>query len=100
MAPDNPFPTPLDDCYRVTLHVIEHAKELKVDKERLILAGDSAGGNAAAMVSQRLAQNKQQQAKFQVLIYPWTQMFSLSLPSSIEYAKKGFISNTGWTFGK
>ena len=39
MPPENPFPIPVDDCYHVTLHVIEHAKELKVDKERLIIGG-------------------------------------------------------------
>ena len=43
MAPEYAYPQPIIDCYKVTLHVLKIAKELGVDSEKLILAGDSAG---------------------------------------------------------
>jgi acetyl esterase/lipase len=43
MSPENSFPTPIIDCYKVTLHVMQNFKEYGVDLSKLVLAGDSAG---------------------------------------------------------
>lgn len=43
MAPEHPFPTPTNDCFSVVKYVLENYKELKINPERLIIAGDSAG---------------------------------------------------------
>jgi hypothetical protein len=43
MSPENSFPTPINDCYKVTLHVMQNSKEYGVDLSKLVLAGDSAG---------------------------------------------------------
>jgi len=45
-APEHPYPTPTDDCYAVIKYILEHAKEFDVDVNRLLMAGDSAGGNS------------------------------------------------------
>ena len=43
MAPEFPFPSPIDECYKATLHVLTNHIELGVDPEKLVLAGDSSG---------------------------------------------------------
>ena len=52
LAPENPFPAGLMECYNITEYVFLHANELGVDPDRIALAGHSAGGNfvAAAMI--------------------------------------------------
>ena len=44
LAPEHPYPAGLEDCLKVTNYVIEHHKELAVDLNKIIIAGDSAGG--------------------------------------------------------
>ena len=44
LAPEHPYPAALEDCLKVTNYVIEHHKELAVDLNKIIVAGDSAGG--------------------------------------------------------
>lgn len=48
LAPKYQFPIPAEDCFFTYKWVLEHADELKVDRERIILGGDSAGGNLTA----------------------------------------------------
>jgi len=73
LAPQYPFPAPTTDCYAVTKYVMESGDEFG-DTNRVILAGDSAGGNIVAVMTQRLLAEKLKQPKLQVLIYPWLQM--------------------------
>ena len=47
LAPEHPFPAPLDDCLAVVRWLQENAPTLGLDPERLVLAGDSAGANLA-----------------------------------------------------
>lgn len=50
LAPETPFPGPLEDCYAALLALHARAPELGCDASRLAVAGDSAGGNLAAAV--------------------------------------------------
>lgn len=51
------------------------------------------GGNAVAVTTQRLLAEKQQLPKLQILIYPWTQLVNLRLPSATKYLGTGILSS-------
>jgi acetyl esterase len=75
LAPETPYPGGLHDAYAATTWVAEHADELGVDPDRLAVAGDSSGGNFAAVVSlmarDRAASGYQSpKIAFQLLVYP------------------------------
>jgi acetyl esterase len=70
LAPEHPHPAALDDCWAATTWVAEHAAEIGGDGSRLALMGDSAGGNIAAVLSQRCAREGGPQPLLQVLVYP------------------------------
>jgi acetyl esterase len=70
LAPDAKFPAAFDDCLAATSHVSQHADEFNIDPTRLVVAGDSAGGNLAAAVAIRAAELGSPAVLSQVLIYP------------------------------
>ncbi|CAI4220209.1 unnamed protein product [Parascedosporium putredinis] len=51
MAPDHPFPQPINDCYDGLQWCINNAQSLGVDPSKIILAGSSAGANLAASLA-------------------------------------------------
>lgn len=71
-APDDPFPTPFEDCYKTYLYMLNHAEELHIDPNKIIAYGDSAGGDLAAAVCQKARDEKIQAPAAQMLIYPVT----------------------------
>ena len=81
--PEHPFPAAVDDAYGALQWVSDHAHELGVDRDRLAVAGDSAGGNLAAAVCLMARHRSGPPIAFQLLIYPGTDM-TRSLPSQSE----------------
>ena len=76
LAPEYPFPAAVDDSWAALKWVSEHATELGGDPARLAVAGDSAGGNLAAVVSQLARDAGGPSIKFQLLWYPATTLDS------------------------
>lgn len=78
LAPEHPFPAPLRDCYAATAWAAEHAGTVGGDPDRLVVAGDSAGGNLAACVALLARDRGGPDLDYQVLVYPVTD-------ASLEY---------------
>lgn len=53
LAPENPFPAGLDDCWTVACWLVASAEDLGIDPSRVAIAGGSAGGNLAAALALR-----------------------------------------------
>ncbi len=70
LAPENPFPKPLEDCYAATQWASKHASEFGGDTQRLIVCGESCGGNLAAAVTLMAKEKKGPSIAQQLLIYP------------------------------
>lgn len=70
LAPEFPDPYPVRDCYAGLLWTAEHADELGIDLERLIIAGASAGGGLAAGTALLARDEGGPALAGQVLIYP------------------------------
>jgi acetyl esterase len=83
LAPEHPFPAALEDCLAAYRWLRAHGGEIGVDAARVAMAGDSAGGNLAAVVSQQAAAAGEPVPACQVLIYPATD-FSLDTASHHE----------------
>ncbi|WP_406816031.1 alpha/beta hydrolase [Mycobacterium sp. M23085] len=85
LAPEHPFPAGVDDCWAALQWVAEHAAELGGDPNNIAVAGDSAGGNLAAVTALLARDNGGPALRFQLLWYP-TVTADLSLPSYTENA--------------
>ncbi|WP_428340187.1 alpha/beta hydrolase [Mycobacterium sp.] len=85
LAPEHPYPAGLDDSWAALQWTAEHATELGGDPARIAVAGDSAGGNLAAVVAQRARDEGGPALAFQLLWYP-SITADLSLPSFTENA--------------
>ena len=69
-APETPFPGPLEDCWAATTWCAAHAEELGADPSRVVVLGDSAGGNLAAAIALLARDRGGPTLAGQVLIYP------------------------------
>lgn len=70
LAPEHPDPYPVEDCYAGLVWVAEHADELGIDPDRIVIAGQSAGAGLAAGTA-LLARDRRGPALFgQILVSP------------------------------
>lgn len=70
LAPENKYPAARNAAYAATAWLSKHASEFGGDAARLIVAGDSAGGNLAAVVCMMARDARGPEIAFQLLIYP------------------------------
>src|SRR5215510_11306524 len=71
-SPEAQFPVPIEQAFAATKYVADHGDELGLDATRLAVAGDSVGGNMAAVVTQLAKERKGPSIQYQVLFYPVT----------------------------
>ena len=71
LAPENPFPAAVNDCSAAVQWIRDHAGDVQADSARLVVGGDSAGGNLAAAVT-LLARDNGLALAGQLLVYPNT----------------------------
>jgi acetyl esterase len=72
LAPEHKFPSAIMDGYVATLWAVEHAAELGIDRDRIAVGGDSAGGTLAAIVCQLARQAQGVRLAAQLLLCPIT----------------------------
>ena len=72
LAPENPFPAGLEDCYHATREIFMHSDLLNCRPDDITLIGDSAGANLAAAVSLMARDRDEFLPARQILIYPAT----------------------------
>ncbi|WP_039638624.1 alpha/beta hydrolase [Streptomyces sp. 769] len=90
LAPEHPFPAAYDDCLAATRWIAEHIDDYGCRRDRLAVAGDSAGGNLAATVALTFRDEGRPLAA-QLLVYPVTD-FVGDHPSRTENANGYFLS--------
>jgi acetyl esterase/lipase len=84
LAPQHPFPAGFNDCYAAFQWTLANSERLGVDRSRVAIGGDSAGGGLAAGVAQR-AQEEGVSLRGQLLIYPAVDLIC-ERPSMKAYA--------------
>ncbi len=70
LLPENRYPVAVEDCYRTYVWALEHADMLQIDPERMLVTGDSAGGNIACAVTMMLHDRNMPLPKGMLLVYP------------------------------
>ena len=92
LAPEHRFPAAVEDAVTATKWAAANAKGLGIDASRLVVGGDSAGGNLAAVVSLHARENGPKLAG-QLLVYPATD-FSRKHPSHSEPETSILLTHT------
>jgi acetyl esterase len=85
LAPKYPFPAGFNDCHAALRWALSNAQDLGLDKGRIVVGGDSAGGSLAAGVAQRALQEDGIALRGQLLIYPCVDLVC-SRPSVAAFA--------------
>lgn len=70
LAPEHPFPAPLEDCYAALRWLFAQAGALGVLSERIAIGGASAGGGLTAALAQLAHDRQEVRPVFQLLVYP------------------------------
>lgn len=86
LAPEHPYPAPVEDCYAALEWAAANAASLGCDPARLAVGGDSAGGNLSAAVSIMARDRGGPALRHQLLIYPVT---------GDDYSRPSYAENGG-----
>ncbi|HEJ8054500.1 TPA: alpha/beta hydrolase [Serratia marcescens] len=97
LAPESPFPQPLEDVYRVLCWVAQQAPQLGIDAKRLAVGGDSAGGNLAAAVALLARDRGGPHIERQLLLYPALSR-EMTTKSYCEFAEGYFLTRDAMVF--
>ena len=90
-SPEAQYPTAIDQAYAATRWVGEHGKEIQVDSSHLAVAGNSVGGNMAAVVALKAKEANTPKLSFQLLLWPVTDA-NLETASYNQFAQGHFLT--------
>jgi len=97
LAPEHRFPAAPEDAVAATRWAFAHAAEIGFDPARVAVAGDSAGGNLAAVVAQQLKARGGPRLGAQALIYPATQFLQMT-PSQTPLKEAHLLTQAAQDF--
>jgi acetyl esterase/lipase len=72
LVPEHPYPEGIEDCYLTIKWAVKNKSELNIDENKIVVSGDSAGGNFSAVLSFMAKDRKEFKISKQILIYPAT----------------------------
>ena len=90
-SPEAHYPVAINQAYAATQWVAEHGKEIHVDGKHLAVAGNSVGGNMAAVVALMAKDKGTPAIRFQVLLWPVTDA-NFETGSYNQFAEGHFLS--------
>lgn len=100
LAPETPHPGPVEDCFAGLVWTAEHAEELGIDADRIMIAGGSAGGGLAAAVALMARDRGGPALCAQMLMIPMLDDRNTT-PSAVQMAGRGVWDREdnrfGWT---
>jgi acetyl esterase len=90
LAPEYPFPSGLQDCYESLIWCKKNAEKLGADPTKIVVGGDSAGGNLAAATAILSSRKKEVNVSLQLLLFPVIDISSTDRDSYRNY-KDGYM---------
>lgn len=88
LAPENPYPAGLEDCYAALVWIAKKAEELGIDADRIAVGGESSGGGMTAALTLLARDRKGPKIFFQMPLYPMLDDRNIT-PSSYEITDEG-----------
>lgn len=90
LSPEAKYPTALEECYAVLEWIAAHGASERLDAQRLVVAGDSVGGNMTAALTLLAKQRSGPKIRQQLLFYPVTNA-AFDTPSYQQFATGYFL---------
>ena len=92
LAPEHKFPAAVLDAYAGLQWTVANAERLGIDRNRISVGGDSAGGNLAAVVCLKSRDEKGPAIASQILVYPVTDLSSFETFSYEEFKEEHYLT--------
>lgn len=93
-APEAQYPTQIEEAYKATKWIAENGDSLGLDASRLVLLGDSVGGNMATVVAMMCKDRGGPEIAYQILFYPVTDA-NFDTGTYREFAQGYFLEREG-----
>lgn len=93
-APEAQYPVQIEEAYAATKWIAENGESLNLDPSRLVIVGDSVGGNMAAVVAMLAKERGGPRIDMQILFYPVTDA-NFETGSYREFATGHFLAREG-----
>ena len=84
LAPEQKYPIGFKDCWCALKHIYDHAEEYKIDKNKIAVSGDSAGGNLTCALALKDRDMGTHMIALQVPIYPVVTFFTSGNPFTFD----------------